>query len=158
MVLSGKEWPGYAKGTVPDEGFEWRFIDATPPDIPNRDPACAYIPLGHSVKVLPKGWKKTPENKALDLDIIFEKDVEVTLRDRVRVRFSIALLTGRYMSMFTVPKTPNKRSQQSFLIRLMVKGVPARTSWTLSPIAWVCQSLDKVDSRNSKDLIQMNGV
>jgi len=112
MGLSGKDWPGYAKGTIPDEGFEWRFIDATPPDVPNRDPPCAYIPLGHSVEVLSKGWKKTPENKALDLDIIFEKDVEVTLRDGVRVRFSIALLTCRFTLMFTVLKTPNKKSQQ----------------------------------------------
>jgi len=80
-----KKWPGYAKGTVPDNGFEWKWIDATPPDIPNRDPPCNYIPLGYSKTVLPKGWKKTPENKALELDITFEKDVEVTLRDGVRV-------------------------------------------------------------------------
>jgi hypothetical protein len=81
----GTDWPGYAKGTIPDEGFEWRFIDATPADIPNRNPACAYIPFGYSKEVLPKGWQKTKENKPLDLDIVFEKDVEVTLRDGVRV-------------------------------------------------------------------------
>src|SRR5271170_171483 len=85
MALKGEKWPGYAKGTIPDEGFEWRFIDATPPDIDNRDPPCVYIPFGYSKSVLSKGWKKTPENKALDLDIIFEKDVEVALRDGVRV-------------------------------------------------------------------------
>jgi predicted acyl esterase len=86
MAVSGKAWPGYAKGTIPDEGFEWKWIDATPPDILNRDPATGYIPLGYSKEILPKGWKKTPENKALDLDIIFEKDVEVTMRDGVKVR------------------------------------------------------------------------
>jgi hypothetical protein len=80
-----ERWEGYAKGVVPDQGFEWRFIDATPPDVPNRDPPCVYIPFGYEKKVLPKGWKKTEENKAIDLNLIFEKDVEVTLRDGVRV-------------------------------------------------------------------------
>jgi hypothetical protein len=69
MALKGEKWPGYAEGTIPDEGFEWRFIDATPADIDNRDPPCVYIPFGYSQSVLPKGWKKTPEKKALDLDI-----------------------------------------------------------------------------------------
>jgi len=72
MAIKGEKWPGYAKGTIPDEGFEWRFIDATPPDIDNRDPPCVYIPFGYSKSVLPKGWKKTPQNNALDLNIIFQ--------------------------------------------------------------------------------------
>jgi hypothetical protein len=45
-----------------------------------------YIPLGYEKKVLPKGWKRTPENKALDLDIIFEKDVGIVMRDGAKVR------------------------------------------------------------------------
>jgi hypothetical protein len=120
----GKDWPGYAKGTIPDEGFEWRFIDATPADIPNRTPACAYIPFGYSKEVLPKGWQKTKENKALDLDILFEKDVEVTLRDGVRVKFSFgSYLTMRYISTFTVPKISMKRFLSSFLILHMERVV-----------------------------------
>ena len=85
MVVSGKDWPGYAKGTIPDHGFEWKFIDATPPDIPNRDPECVYIPLGYEKQVLKRGWQKTPENRPLDVDIIFEKDVKIVLRDGVTV-------------------------------------------------------------------------
>jgi len=85
MVVSGKDWPGYAKGTVPKVDFEWRFQEATPPDVRNRDPECAYIPLGYSKETLPKGWQKTPENRPLDIDIIFEKDVQVKLRDGVIV-------------------------------------------------------------------------
>jgi hypothetical protein len=86
MVVSGKSWEGYAKGKVPELGFEWRWQEATPADVPNRDPATVYIPLGYEKKVLPKGWKRTPENKALDLDIIFEKDVGIVMRDGAKVR------------------------------------------------------------------------
>ena len=85
MVVSGKNWPGYAKGNVPDLGFEWHFQEATPADVPNRDPPVVYIPLEYEKKVLPKGWQRTPENKPLDLDIIFEKDVAVELRDGATV-------------------------------------------------------------------------
>jgi hypothetical protein len=89
MVVSGKEWSGYAKGTVPECAFEWKFIDATPPDIANRDPECVYIPLGYEKQVLKKWWQKTPENRPLDVDIIFEKDVKIVLRDGVTVRYPI---------------------------------------------------------------------
>ncbi|KAI1623333.1 X-Pro dipeptidyl-peptidase C-terminal non-catalytic domain-containing protein [Exophiala viscosa] len=80
-----KSWSGYAKGTIPDLGIDWAWQDATPPDEPNRDPEVAYIPLGYEKKTLPRGWQKTPENKPLDLDIIFEKDVSIILRDGVKI-------------------------------------------------------------------------
>lgn len=80
-----KSWPGYNKGTEPDDGFEWIWQDAIPADLPGRDPVVVYIPFGYEKRVLPKGWKKTPENKALELDIIFEKDVEFVMRDGVKV-------------------------------------------------------------------------
>jgi uncharacterized protein len=97
MVVSGKDWPGYAKGTVPECDFEWKFIEATPPDIPNRDPECVYIPLGYEKKLLPRGWQKTPENRPLDVDIIFEKDVKIVLRDGVTVLpFWIGLMVDLY--------------------------------------------------------------
>jgi hypothetical protein len=85
MVVQGKEWRGYAKGTVPDCGFKWEFQDALPPDVVPRDPECVYIPFGYEKQTLPRGWQKTPENKPLDVDIIFEKDVEIVLRDGVKV-------------------------------------------------------------------------
>ena len=81
-----KSWPGYAKGTIPDDGFEWIWQDAIAADEPNRDPPVAYIPFGYEKKILPRGWQKTPLNKPLDLDIIFEKDVEIVMRDGVKVR------------------------------------------------------------------------
>lgn len=80
-----KSWSGYAKGKVPDLGFEWIWQEAVLPDEPNRDPPTRYIPFGYEKKTLPKGWKKTEANKPLDLDIIFEKDVEIVLRDGVKV-------------------------------------------------------------------------
>jgi len=109
MVVSGKAWRGYAKGTVPDAGFEWKWIDATPADIPNRDPACVYIPFGYSKQTLPRGWQKTPENRPLDLDIIFEKDVEIELRDGVKVHYPIPRFKSncvhRYIPTSTIRRT-----------------------------------------------------
>ncbi|KAL6243307.1 hypothetical protein RBB50_009859 [Rhinocladiella similis] len=52
-----KSWPGYNKGIKPDDGFEWAWQEAIPADLPDRDPAIAYISFGHEKKVLPKGWK-----------------------------------------------------------------------------------------------------
>jgi hypothetical protein len=79
-----KSWTGYAKGTIPNDGFEWIWQDAIPADEPNRDPPVTYIPFGYEKKVLPRGWQKTTRNKPLDLDIIFEKDVEIGMRDGVK--------------------------------------------------------------------------
>src|SRR5271163_3840271 len=138
MAQSGKDWPGYAKGTVPDlPGIEWRFQDATPPDVPNRDPEVVYIPLGYSKKVLPKGHKKAPENKALDLDIIFEKDVELVLRDGVKVRtspvcfFLLANVHTRSTSISTVRLTvmKGKKSPLSFPIHPTAKAAQVPIFW-----------------------------
>jgi hypothetical protein len=96
MVVQGKEWRGYAKGTVPDYGFKWEFQDALPADVDPRDPECVYIPFGHEKKTLPRGWQKTPENRPLDVDIIFEKDVEIVLRDGVKVASRHWLLGNTY--------------------------------------------------------------
>jgi uncharacterized protein len=79
-------WSSSNKGTVPDEGFQWKWQEAIPADKPNRDPPVKSIPLGYEKKVLPQGWRKTPENKALEVNIIFEKDVEIVMRDGVKVR------------------------------------------------------------------------
>jgi uncharacterized protein len=79
-----KSWTGYAKGTIPNDGFEWIWQDAIPADEPNRDPPVAYIPFGYEKQVLHCGWQKTKANQPLDLDIIFEKDVEIVMRDGVK--------------------------------------------------------------------------
>jgi uncharacterized protein len=80
-----KSWPGYSKGVEVDEGFEWVWQEATPADEPNRDPKIVAIPFGYEKNVLLRGWQKTPENMPLELDIIFEKDVEIIMRDGVKV-------------------------------------------------------------------------
>lgn len=80
-----KSWHGFAKGKVPDLGIEWAWQEALPPDEPSRDPPSVYIPLGYEKSLLPRGWQKSPENKPLEVDIIFEKDVEIILRDGVKV-------------------------------------------------------------------------
>jgi hypothetical protein len=80
-----KSWPGYNKGSIPDDGFQWIWQEAIPADEPNRDPKVVSVPFGYVTSVLPRGWQKTPENKPLELDIIFEKDVEIAMRDGVKV-------------------------------------------------------------------------
>ena len=67
------------------EGLELKWQKAIPADLPNRDPPIVSVPFGYEKKTLPKGWKRTPENEALELDIIFEKDVEIVMRDGVKV-------------------------------------------------------------------------
>ena len=86
-----KSWPGYDKGIEVDEGFEWVWQEAIPADEPNRDPKVVHIPFGYEKRVLPRGWQKTRENMPLELDIIFEKDVEIVMRDGVKVRESCCL-------------------------------------------------------------------
>ncbi len=102
-----KSWVGYNKGEIPNDGFEWMWQDAIPADEPNRDPPVAHIRFGYEETTLPRGWQKTPENMPLELDIIFEKDVEITMRDGVKVTpgwkllqlsFDVGLDLCRYLS------------------------------------------------------------
>ncbi|EXJ76365.1 uncharacterized protein A1O5_00873 [Cladophialophora psammophila CBS 110553] len=80
-----KSWPGYKKGTIPDDGFEWIWQKAIPADEPDRPVKVVTIPFGYEKRVLPRGWQKTPENMPLELDIIFEKDIEIIMRDGVKI-------------------------------------------------------------------------
>ena len=84
-MTTSKDWAGYNKGIEHDDGFEWKWQEAMPADLPDRDPPVVSIPFGYEKKVLLRGWKKTPENKALELDIVFEKDIEIVMRDSVKV-------------------------------------------------------------------------
>jgi hypothetical protein len=111
-----KSWQGYAKGTYKDEGYERLWQDAIPADEPGRMPPVITIPFGYQKETLRKGWQKTPANRPLDLDIIFEKDVEIVLRDGVTVwartsRDDENKLMGRnrYTAIFIDPPTPRAR-------------------------------------------------
>lgn len=48
-----------------------------------KDPAShpRYDGNEHSVKVLPVGFKRTPENRAFSAQTIFEKNIDIALRD-----------------------------------------------------------------------------
>lgn len=48
-----------------------------------------WIEYGPSKKVLPKGWQREPDRLALKEDLIWEKDVAVTLRDGVKLRADV---------------------------------------------------------------------
>ena len=47
----------------------------------NRDFTKRWIQFGPSMEILPKGWQKAEGRRALDEELIFEKDVRVPLRD-----------------------------------------------------------------------------
>ncbi|KAI1610764.1 Alpha/Beta hydrolase protein [Exophiala viscosa] len=56
-------------------GIEVLFKEA------NRDFSKRWYEFGPSKEVLPRGWRKADGRRALDDDLIFEKDVRITLRD-----------------------------------------------------------------------------
>ena len=47
----------------------------------NRDFSNRWHQFSPSEKVLPKGWRKAEGRRALDEDLIFERDVRIPLRD-----------------------------------------------------------------------------
>jgi uncharacterized protein len=56
-------------------GIEVLFKDA------NRDFSKRWYQLGPSKDILPKGWRKAEGRRALDEDLIFERDIRISLRD-----------------------------------------------------------------------------
>lgn len=63
-------------------GFD---VDVTPVIAPGAKEAGPYDPLKPSVTVLPKGHKRTPANKAFEVDTIFEKDIVLPMRDGIKL-------------------------------------------------------------------------
>jgi predicted acyl esterase len=51
----------------------------------NRDFSKRWSGLNPSTRVLPAGWTKAPGRRALHQDLIFERDLAISLRDGVRV-------------------------------------------------------------------------
>lgn len=51
----------------------------------NRDFSKRWLDFGPSTKILPKGWSKEPGRRVLSQDLIFDRDVAITLRDGVTV-------------------------------------------------------------------------
>jgi predicted acyl esterase len=47
----------------------------------NRDFSKRWYQFGPSKEVLPKGWRKAEGRRALDADLIFERDIPILLRD-----------------------------------------------------------------------------
>ncbi|EWG51760.1 hypothetical protein FVEG_10649 [Fusarium verticillioides 7600] len=63
-------------------GFD---VDVTPVIAPGAKEAGPYDPLNPSVTVLSKGHKRTPANKAFEVDTIFEKDIVLPMRDGIKL-------------------------------------------------------------------------
>jgi uncharacterized protein len=51
----------------------------------NHDFSKRWLEFGPSTQVLPTGWTKAPGRRALQQDLIFEKDLAITLRDGSRI-------------------------------------------------------------------------
>lgn len=61
----------------------------------NRDFSKRWKGFGPGKEVLPRGWRKEPGRRALDSDLIFERDVPVILRDGCKI----------YMDVFRPPSS-----------------------------------------------------
>jgi predicted acyl esterase len=57
------------------DGIEILFKEA------NRDFTKRWHQFGPSKEVLPKGWQKAEGRRALEEDLIFERDIRISLRD-----------------------------------------------------------------------------
>lgn len=51
----------------------------------NHDFSKRWLDFGPATTVLPKGWTKEPGRRPLPEDVIFEKDIAITLRDGKRI-------------------------------------------------------------------------
>ena len=60
-------------------GIEVLFKEA------NRDFSKRWCQFGPSKETLPKGWQKAEGRRALDEDLIFERDMGISLRDGVTI-------------------------------------------------------------------------
>lgn len=50
-----------------------------------HDIANEWTTFGHSKTVLPRGWVKDEGRRPLPVDMIYEKDIPITLRDGVKI-------------------------------------------------------------------------
>lgn len=64
-------------------GIEVRFAEA------NRDFKNWWVDYEPSQRLLPKGWQKDPETLPLREDLIWDKDVDIPLRDGVKLRADV---------------------------------------------------------------------
>lgn len=55
----------------------------------NSDFSKRWLEFNPSTKVLPKGWVKAPGRRPLPEDIIFEKDIPISLRDGTVIRVDV---------------------------------------------------------------------
>lgn len=51
----------------------------------NRDFSKRWRKFGPSTEVLPKGWQKEEGRRALDEDLIFDRDISIPLRDGAKI-------------------------------------------------------------------------
>lgn len=56
---------------------EIEFVDAC------RTMQNMWMPFGHEKQILKKGWQKEPGTRPIPVDLIWEKDIPITMRDGV---------------------------------------------------------------------------
>lgn len=79
---------------------------------PLKDPASnpRYDGDEHFVKVLPVGFKRTPENRAFAVQTIYEKDIEIPLRDGTILKGDIFRPDGPAAVPALLPWSPYGKS------------------------------------------------
>jgi uncharacterized protein len=75
---------------------------------PNNHPR--YDGGEHFVKTLPKGFKRAPENRELREPTIYEKDVEIRMRDGIILRADVFRPAGPDLVPALLPWSPYGKS------------------------------------------------
>lgn len=76
----------------------------------NPDDNDRYDGSEHFVKVLPAGFKRTPENRAFSVSTIYEKDAEIPMRDGTILKGDIFRPEGSSPVPAILPWSPYGKS------------------------------------------------
>ena len=77
-------------------------------------PVSNYAGLKAETTVLPKGHQRSPEYRALPVNTIYERDIQITLRDGVKLRADVFRPEGNEKVPALLPWSPYGKSGTGF--------------------------------------------
>ncbi|KAH8812582.1 Alpha/Beta hydrolase protein [Xylogone sp. PMI_703] len=98
--------------------FEVLQHPATPVDAPGS----RYAGLHPSTTILPKGHKKAPDNRPLSANTIWDRDIQLRLRDGIQLRADVFRPEGNERVPALIPWSPYGKSGTGFLDLHVVPG------------------------------------